>query len=88
LMVSPSTLRYGTEIMLDEITLTDLRERLKMDVQAGGKNLGELVCAILDRAILDHTNLEHTNLEHRQHESNRLSLPQFGQSAHAVKENT
>jgi putative radical SAM enzyme (TIGR03279 family) len=65
LMVSPSTLRYGTEIMLDEITLTDLRERLKMD------------------AIL-----EHTNLEHGQHESNRLNLPQFGHSAHALKENT
>jgi NifB/MoaA-like Fe-S oxidoreductase len=77
LMVSPSTLRYGTEIMLDEITLTDLRERLKMDVQAGGKNLGELAQAIL----------EHANLEFGKHESNRLRLPQFGQSAHAVKEN-
>jgi putative radical SAM enzyme (TIGR03279 family) len=83
LMVSPSTLRYGTEIMLDEITLSDLRERLKMDVQAGGKNLGELV-----RAILDHTNLEHMNLEHGQHESNRLNVPQFGHSAHALKENS
>jgi putative radical SAM enzyme (TIGR03279 family) len=81
LMVSPSTLRYGTEIMLDEITLTDLRERLKMDVQAGGKNLGELA-----QAILEHAN-EHANLAPEQHESNRLRLPQFGQSAHAVKEN-
>jgi putative radical SAM enzyme (TIGR03279 family) len=76
LMVSPSTLRYGTEIMLDEITLSDLRERLKMEVQSGGKNLGELA-----RAILDHTNLEH------QHTTNRL-LPQFGLSAHALKENS
>ena len=77
LMVSPSTLRYGTETMLDEITLSDLRERLKMDVRSGGKNLGELA-----RAILECTNLEH------QHESNRLNLPQFGRSAHALKENT
>ena len=77
LMVSPSTLRYGTETMLDEITLSDLRERLEMNVRSGGKNLGELA-----QAILEHTNLEH------QHESNRLNLPQFGRSAHALKENT
>jgi putative radical SAM enzyme (TIGR03279 family) len=83
LMVSPSTLRYGTEIMLDEITLTDLRERLKMDVQAGGKNLCELVGAILER-----TNLKHAGLEHGGHEMNRLNLPQFGQSAHAIKDNS
>ena len=76
LMVSPSTLRYGTETMLDEITLSELRERLKMDVQSGGKNLGELARAIL----------ECTNFEHQQ--SNRLNLPQFGRSAHALKENS
>ena len=86
LMVSPSTLRYGTEIMLDEITLTDLRERLNMDVRAGGKNLGELVAAILERANQD-LGLEHRSLE-RQHEMNRLKLPQFGQSAHAIKDNS
>ena len=82
LMVSPSTLRYGTQTMLDEITLSDLRERLKMDEQSGGKNLGELARAILD----------HTNLEPSKHGSNRISarisVPQFGQSTHAIKENT
>jgi putative radical SAM enzyme (TIGR03279 family) len=74
LMVSPSTLRYGTEIMLDEITLSDLRERLKMDVQAGGKNLRELAGVILDCAINGHA-------------TNQNALPQFGQSAHAIKDN-
>jgi NifB/MoaA-like Fe-S oxidoreductase len=80
LMVSPSTLRYGTETMLDEITLSDLRERLNMDVQAGGKNLGELA-----RAILDHATLSGDGL---QHAANRINLPQFGKSAHALKETT
>ncbi len=66
LIVSPSTLRYGTELMLDDISLTNLREKLKMDVRSGGKNLGELARVILENA--------------------QSSLPQFGYSAHAVKE--
>jgi putative radical SAM enzyme (TIGR03279 family) len=67
LLVSPSTLRYGTETMLDEITLSELRANLKMDVRAGGKTLAELA-----RLILDKINLS--------------SGPQFGMSAHAMKE--
>jgi NifB/MoaA-like Fe-S oxidoreductase len=67
LLVSPSTLRYGTETLLDEVTLSDLRERLKMDVRSGGKNLGELMRVILENAQLN-------------------GLPQFGSSAHSVKD--
>ncbi len=67
LLVSPSTLRYGTETMLDEITLSDLRQRLRMDVRAGGKNLAELMRVILENAAIG-------------------SLPQFGSSAHSLKD--
>jgi putative radical SAM enzyme (TIGR03279 family) len=67
LLVSPSTLRYGTETMLDEITLADLRQRLRMDVRAGGKNLAELMRVILENAAIG-------------------SLPQFGSSAHSLKD--
>jgi putative radical SAM enzyme (TIGR03279 family) len=66
LLVSPSTLRYGTELMIDDVSLSDLRTALKMDVRAGGKNLGELTRVILENA--------------------QSALPQFGMSAHAVKE--
>ena len=66
LIVSPSTLRYGTETMLDEVTLSELRAHLKMDVRSGGKSLAELVRVILSNAS--------------------SSLPQFGMSAHAIKE--
>ena len=66
LIVSPSTLRYGTETMLDEVTLTELRANLKMDVRSGGKSLAELARVIFSNAS--------------------SSLPQFGMSAHAVKE--
>jgi putative radical SAM enzyme (TIGR03279 family) len=67
LLVSPSTLRYGTETMLDEISLTELRSSLKMDVRSGGKTLAELARVILENAAPS-------------------SAPQFGKSAHAVKE--
>ncbi|MFN3266493.1 MAG: DUF512 domain-containing protein [Deinococcales bacterium] len=50
LLVSPSTLRYGTELMLDDVSLTDLRQQLKMDVRSGGKSLGELAKVILENA--------------------------------------
>ncbi len=66
LLVSPSTLRYGTETMLDELTLTDLRTKLRMDVRAGGRNLNELIEAILA--------------------GETSKQPQFGFSAHAIKE--
>ena len=66
LLVSPSTLRYGTETMLDEVTLPELRARLKMDVRAGGRSLAELARTVLENAT--------------------FAAPQFGASAHAVKE--
>ena len=47
LLVSPNVLKYGTETMLDERTLDDLRAGLKMQVEVGGTNLAELTEAIL-----------------------------------------
>ncbi|MEX2501571.1 MAG: DUF512 domain-containing protein, partial [Trueperaceae bacterium] len=47
LLVSPNVMKYGTETLLDERTLSDLRTELRMDVQAGGTDLNELVRAIL-----------------------------------------
>ncbi len=67
LLVSPSTLRYGTELMLDEISLSDLRLQLKMDVRVGGKTLSELIAVILESASVN-------------------TVPQFGLSAHSVKD--
>jgi putative radical SAM enzyme (TIGR03279 family) len=75
LLVSPSTLRYGTETMLDEITLGELRANLKMDVRAGGKTLAELA-----RVLLESVNLSGGPVR------DTLSGPQFGMSAHALKE--
>lgn len=47
LLVSPNVLKYGTETMLDERTLDDLRRELCMDVQVGGSNIAELAETIL-----------------------------------------
>lgn len=47
LLVSPNVLKYGTELLLDDRTLDDLRRELRMDVEVGGSNLGELGQAIL-----------------------------------------
>ena len=47
LLVSPNVLKYGTETMLDERTLDDLRLELRMKVEVGGTNLAELVQTIL-----------------------------------------
>lgn len=47
LLVSPNVLKYGTETMLDDRTLDDLRSALGMAVEAGGTDLRELVHAIL-----------------------------------------
>ena len=47
LLVSPNVLKYGTETMLDERTLDDLRLELRMKVEVGGTNLGELFQAVL-----------------------------------------
>ena len=66
LIVPPTTLRYGTELMLDNMSLTELGEDLKMTVRSGGSTLGELARVILQGAA--------------------SSGPQFGMSAHAVKD--
>jgi len=47
LLVSPSVLKYGTETLLDDRTLDDLRSELGMRVEVGGTNLAELVASIL-----------------------------------------
>jgi putative radical SAM enzyme (TIGR03279 family) len=47
LLVSPSVVKYGTETMLDERSLDDLRRELKMEVEIGGTNLAELARAML-----------------------------------------
>ena len=46
-LLSPNMLKYGTETMLDDRTLDDLRAELRMPVEVGGTNLGELGRAIL-----------------------------------------
>jgi putative radical SAM enzyme (TIGR03279 family) len=47
MLVSPNVLKYGTETLLDERTLSDLRRELRMEVEVGGSTLGELAHAIL-----------------------------------------
>lgn len=47
LLLSPSMLKYGTETLLDDRTLDDLRDALRMRVEVGGTNLGELFAAVL-----------------------------------------
>jgi NifB/MoaA-like Fe-S oxidoreductase len=47
MLVSPNVLKYGTETLLDERTLSDLRRELRMEVEVGGSTLGELARAIL-----------------------------------------
>ncbi len=66
LLVPPTTLRYGTELMIDNTSLTELGEFLQMPVRPGGSTLAELARIIL--------------------EGIQSSGPQFGMSAHAVKE--
>jgi NifB/MoaA-like Fe-S oxidoreductase len=47
LLSRPSMLKYGTETLLDDRTLDDLRRELRMRVEVGGTHLGELVATIL-----------------------------------------
>lgn len=47
LLVSPNVLKFGTEKLLDERTMDDLREGLTMQVEVGGTNLTELVDTII-----------------------------------------
>jgi putative radical SAM enzyme (TIGR03279 family) len=53
LLVSPSVLKYGTETLLDDRTLDDLRADLRMRVEVGGTHVGELVATILAGAAGD-----------------------------------
>ncbi len=47
LMLSPNVVKYGTELMLDDRSLDDLRRELGMDVVLGGTTLHELTETIL-----------------------------------------
>jgi putative radical SAM enzyme (TIGR03279 family) len=47
LLVSPNVLKFGTEKLLDERTLDDLRAGLNMQVEVGGTNLAELADTII-----------------------------------------
>ncbi|MFN8509018.1 MAG: DUF512 domain-containing protein [Deinococcaceae bacterium] len=51
LIVPPTTLRYGTELMLDDISLSDLAIHLGFPVAAGGSTLAELVRLILGNTV-------------------------------------
>ncbi len=51
LIVPPTTLRYGTELMLDDVSLDELRRELRMDVRAGGATLGELARVLLEGEV-------------------------------------
>ena len=55
LLVSPNVLKYGTETMLDERTLDELRLELRMKVEVGGTNLAELFDAVLTGVGESHT---------------------------------
>ncbi len=54
LLLSPSMLKYGTETLLDDRTLDDLRRELRMRVEVGGTHVGELFDAILNGRGRDH----------------------------------
>ena len=47
LLLSPNMLKFGTETLLDDRTLSDLRTELRMTVEVGGTTLGELGRAIV-----------------------------------------
>lgn len=47
MLVSPNVLKYGTETLLDDRTLSELRRELRMAVEPGGTDLAELATAIV-----------------------------------------
>jgi NifB/MoaA-like Fe-S oxidoreductase len=53
-LVSPNVLKYGTETLLDDRTLDDLRRELRMPVEVGGTTLAELAETILSGAGARH----------------------------------
>ena len=50
LIVPPTTLRYGTELMIDNTSLSELSQTLSMEVKPGGSTLGELARVLLEQA--------------------------------------
>lgn len=50
LLLSPNMLKYGTETLLDDLTLDDLRGRLGMAVEVGGNDLAALARTVIDGA--------------------------------------
>lgn len=50
LLLSPNVLKYGTETLLDDRTLDDLRRELRMAVEPGGTDLAELATSVLTGA--------------------------------------
>lgn len=54
MLVSPNVLKYGTEMLLDERSLDDLRQELDMAVEVGGTNLAELAETILSGVAGQH----------------------------------
>lgn len=54
LLLSPNMFKYGTEVMLDERTRSDLEEELGMRVAVGGTNLHELATTILTGEAASH----------------------------------
>ena len=47
LILSPNVVKYGTEMLLDGLSLGDLRDRLDMNVDLGGTSLAELVHVVI-----------------------------------------
>ncbi|MEZ4607588.1 MAG: DUF512 domain-containing protein [Deinococcales bacterium] len=47
LLVSPNVLKYGTDLLLDNLSMDDLRRELKMQVEVGGSNLAELAHSVI-----------------------------------------
>jgi putative radical SAM enzyme (TIGR03279 family) len=53
-LIPPTMLKYGTETMLDDRTLSDLRDELGMPVEPGGSDLAELARTILTGTAASH----------------------------------
>ncbi len=54
LLLSPNMFKYGTETMLDDRTRSDLERELRMRVEIGGKDIGELYRTILSGSSGNH----------------------------------
>ncbi|MDR9391084.1 MAG: DUF512 domain-containing protein [Trueperaceae bacterium] len=50
LLLSPNVVKYGTDLLLDDRSLGDLRRDLRMDVELGGTTLADLARTILGDA--------------------------------------